>query len=237
MPTLPPGRLTFGQIRRAGLAKAGNRAVIADANAWLSQLLLELYVNWAWPFLMTSTPIFLNGPTFTLPSDFLQIQDDNGFQINLFDGQPVDPPLAHILETDPATFAAIRLPATVGGMPRRCVLDRGNGIGTLWPDPTGHAVNCTLRYKRLPVAETTPPPDATPTANDAIIPVYPYHLHLIQGLAVLVMEYEQHPGAPQARADWERQLQGIRMNAMPLRSQEQVIPLEPEIFGVPFTED
>ena len=51
------------------------------------------------------------------------------------------------------------------------------------------------------------------------------------------MEYEQDPNAPGMRAMWERELQGIRANAMPLRSQEVVIPLDQEVFGQPFSED
>lgn len=237
MAQVPPGRLTFGQIRRFGLSKAGNRAIITDANAWLCQLLYELYTSWNWPFLYTQTFITFAGPTFPLPTDFLQSWDDNGQQIMVFDGQPIGPPLQFVLETDPATFAAIELPNTAGGMPRRWYADRGLGIGHLWPNPLGHVGTMLFRYKRLPDAETIPAPDNTPTANDALIPAYPYHLHLINGLATLCAEYEQDPNAGAMRANWTQELQSIRANAMPLRATEQIIPLEPEVFGTPFTED
>lgn len=237
MAQIPPGRLTFGQIRKFALAKAGNRALISDCNVWLCQLLYELYTGWAWPWLRAQANLAINGPQFTLPDDFLQTWDDNGLQILFFDGQPIGPPLQFVLETDPYTFSSAALPNTAGGFPRRWCADRGNGIASVWPDPTGHACSATLRYKRLPGQETIPPDPSTPTANDALVPAYPYHLHLIQGLAVLVMEYEMDPNAGAARAGWERELQGIRANAMPLRAQDQVIPLEPEIFGAPFTED
>jgi hypothetical protein len=237
VPQIPPGRLTFKEIRRFALAKAGNRAIITDANAWLCQLLYELYTGWNWPWLNIAVPLFINGPTFALPDDFLQAQDDNALQILTFDGQPMQPPLAFIEEVDPATFAGLALPNTAGGMPRRWTADRGIGVGKVWPDPTGHGISATFRYKRLPGQETIPPPDGDPTANDALVPAYPYHLHLIQGLAVLVMQYEQDPNAASAKADWLQELQGIRANAMPLRSQEVVIPLDQEVFGAPFTED
>jgi hypothetical protein len=234
---IPPGRLTFGQIRRFGLSKAGNRAIISDANAWLCQLLYELYTSWNWPFLYKQTNLFFNGPQFTLPSDFLQAWDDNALQILFFDGVRLGPPLQFILETDPYTFTSAAMPFTTGGMPRRWYADRGQGLGFLWPDPTGHAVSCLFRYKSLPFQETIPPPDNAPTANDAIVPQYPYHLHLINGLATLCAEYEQDPNAGAARANWTQELQMLRANAMPLRATDQVIPLEPEVFGTPFTED
>src|SRR5438309_3840 len=136
MPSLPPGRLTFGQIRNFALRKAGNRAVIDDANIWLTQLLFELYVEWEWPFLM---------------------------------------------------------------------------------------------------AVATPP--TTPTAKDALVPVFPYHLFLVQALYVLALEYEQDPRASDERQKVVTQLAAIRGTAMPLRSQPGVIPLDPDVFGTPFTED
>src|SRR2546423_638922 len=108
MPSLPPGRLTFGQIRNFALRKAGNRAVI----------------------------------------------------------------------------------------------DR------VFPDPTGRVAAATLRFKFLPIADTTPP--VTPTAKDALVPVFPYHLFLVQALYVLALEYEQDPRASDERQKVVQQLAAIR---------------------------
>ena len=238
MPSLPPGRLTFGQIRNFALRKAGNRAVIDDANIWLTQLLFELYVEWEWPFLMAVSSMQLTGPTFPLPTtpgEFLQAQDDNAFNVVTFDGQPINPPQSIVSETDPATFATTVVQQASGGMPRIWTADRGAGIGRVYPDPTGHVAAATLRFKFLPIADTTPP--TTPTAMDGLVPVFPYHLFLVQALYVLALEYEQDPRASDERQKVVQQLAAIRGTAMPLRSQPGVIPLDPEVFGTPFTED
>src|SRR5205814_8412844 len=111
------------------------------------------------------------------------------------------------------------------------------GIGRVFPDPTGHVAAATLRFKFLPVADTTPAPENTPTANDALVPLFPYHLFLVQALYVLALEYEQDPRASEERQKVVQQLAAIRGTAMPLRSQPGVIPLDPDVFGTPFTED
>lgn len=237
MPTLPPGRLTWGDIRRFAMAKAGNRAVITDANLYLSQLLYQLYTDWAWPFLMVTVPMTINGPTFTLPTDFLQAQDDNSLQVMTWDGQNIALPMAFILEKDPATFYATQQVNTSGGMPRIWMADRNAGVGRVFPDPTGHSLVVTFRYKMLPFAETIPAPLSTPLANDAIVPTFPYHGYLVAALAAMIMDYEADPRAALAVQMADALLARIRSNAMPLRSQEPVIPLDPEIFGAPFTED
>lgn len=236
MPTLPQARLTLGQIRDLALRRAGNLALTYDAAVWLSQILYDLYTIWDWPFLNQVVTISFVGTTFTLPTDFLKPQDDYAFEILTFDGIPQTQQF--IEERSRADFEAQSASAGLTqGMPEIWTADRETGMGIIYPNPIGHAVVAELRYKGLPSADTTPPAIATPTANDAIFPTFPWGLYLVQALTVEVFRYDSDPRADAEQARAEAMLQRIRSAAMPLRAVEPTIPLDIEVFGPPFRSD
>lgn len=235
MATLPPGRLTFGQIRDLALRRAGNQGIVADAGSWLSQVLYELYVAYEFPFLFATTTITFSSPSFALPPDFLKPQDDRSFEIQTWNGSNAFG--ANILETDRFTFDSVAANNTVLGMPNRWTADRTLGVGLLFPNPTGNLGVAQFRYKQLPTAETTPPPAANPLANDAIVPVFPYHLYLVQALYVIALQHENDSRADAEEARRDRELQKLLATALPLRSFVSVVPLDPEVFGPVFSGD
>jgi hypothetical protein len=235
MPTLPPGKLTFGQIRDLALRRIGNTGLAVDAGVLLSQLLYERYMETDWPFLFTAAAVTINGPTFPLPVDFLKPQDDRAFLLQTFDGGLTGGVV--ILEEDRETFDAFAAPGTARGMPQRWTADRNAGLGLVYPDPSGHVGAATLRYKQMPTAETTPPPATTPSANDALVPIFPHHLFLVQDLFVLLLQAENDPRADTEEGRRDKQLQVLLGTALPLRATPPVIPLDPEIFRPNFTGD
>lgn len=235
MGSLPPGRLTFGTIRDSALRKAGNPNLVYDGSVWLSELLYDLYVEREWPFLYTTAVVNLVGPSFALPTDFLKTADDAGFMTQTIDGQSLQ---LQLFEKDRATFEFTRQnQAAAGGAPRVWTADRSTGTGYVFPDPTGHYVVATLRYKFLPVPETTPPPQTAPTANDALVPTFPYHRYLVQALLVEVLQHEQDPRLDAERAEAEAQLQRIATAAIPLRAAAPTVALDADVFSSVFAGD
>ena len=236
MPTLPPGALNLGTIRSLALRRAGNLNLVYDAGVWLSQLLYDLYTEWDWPFLFVSTPILLTGNTFTLPTDFLKMQDDNSFEVHRFDGTQMR--RLFIDELDHATFVSVaHAGRSMGGMPEVWWPDRAAGTGEVFPNPIGHAVQTTFRYKRLPTADTTAPDPLNPTANDAVVPTFPWGLYLVQALFTQVLQYDMDPRADTEMAKTDAMIARIRKVAMPLNSVEATIPLDDTVFGPTFSTD
>lgn len=236
MPTVLQSRLTLGQIRDLALRRAGNLALRYDASVWLSQLLYDLYTQWDWPFLFNTISISLAGPQFTLPLDFEKMQDDYAFEIVTFDGQPQQQ--TFILERSRGEFEATGGDLALNvGVPLTWTADREEGLGLVFPNPVGHAVVCTFRYKAIPTADTTPPPTTDPTANDALFPTFPWAFYLVQALIVEILRYDSDPRADAEQVKAEAMLQRIRSSAMPLHSVEDTIPLDAGVFGPVFRTD
>jgi hypothetical protein len=234
MATLPTGQLTFGQIRDIALRRAGNPGIVADAGTYLTQILYELYTGWEWPFLNAQAVVSLLGPTFILPADFLKTQDDRGLTLLTVNG--ASPNGQAVNETDPFTFTAVNV-STSTGAPQLWYADRQQGLGFLFPNPTGFTITALLRYKQLPTADVAPPLSSNPNSKDATVPVFPYHMYLIQHLFCEVLKFENDPRMVVQEQLRDKQFTLLRQSAMPLYSQIPVIPLDDDIFGATFTSD
>jgi len=231
---LPPGQLTFGQIRDLALRRLGNPGVVADAGTVLSQILFELYTGWEWPFLnFTAFPV-ITGPFFFLPPDFLKTTDDRGLTISTIDGASAFGQA--INETDPFTFSAISQPQSLG-VPQIWTVDRQAGIGNVFPNPTGHVIVTTLRYKFLPTADVSPPSATNPNSKDAQFLTFPYSLYLVQALFCEMMKFENDPRQPVQESLRDKQFTLLRQGAQPVYSQVPVIPLDDDVFGATFSSD
>jgi len=242
MATLPPGQLTFGQIRDLALRRLGNPAQVADAGTVLSQILFELYVSWEWPFLNTAINITLTGPLFTLPIDFLKTQHDRGLLLIQIDGAQAFGQVVN--ETDPFTFESVAggtgntaSLSSSFGVPQVWTVNRAVGVGKLFPDPTGHTIIANLRYKQLPVGDVTPPDPNNPLSKDATVPVFPYHLYLVQSLFCEMLKFENDPRQTVQESLRDKQLTLLQQGAHPIYSQVPVIPLDDDIFGPTFSSD
>jgi hypothetical protein len=228
MPTLPPGRYTRQRIRDLALNRAGNRALDAEAKDWLAQHLFELYTLADWPFLYVSAGVTITGPIFALPDDFVTPQDDHAFEVVAVDGTPAGG--TFVAEVAPELLAAQAAGGGLGIPPVCWSVSRSDTTGRVFPDPAGHTVTATLRYRRLP-------PEPSPPNEPSDIPVFPYHNYLVQAVYVFALEHERDARAPQAAAVRDNLFQVIRRGAAPVRSQRGDIPLDPLIFGTPFRGD
>jgi hypothetical protein len=228
MPTLPPGRYTRQRIRDLALNRAGNRALDAEARDWLAQHLFELYTLADWPFLYVTAPVTIGGATFALPQDFVTPQDDHAFQIVAVDGAPYSN--TFVTEVAPEQLAAMAAGDAQGLPPILWSVSRSDTSGQVWPDPAGHTVTATLRYRRLP-------PEPLPADEPNDVPVFPYHNYLVQAVYVFALEHERDPRAPQAATVRDNLFAIIRRGASPVRSQRSDIPLDPLVFGAPFRGD
>ena len=233
MPTLPTGRLTRKQIVDVALRRAGNTQLASgpnfDAQTWLNQILYDLAVEWSWPTLMTTTTVAITGPTFSLPTDFLKAQDDAGLILTTINGGSQR---VFLDEVDRYTFEVAQ-PTNVGtgGFPRIWHADRNAGLGRVFPDPTGNTIVAQLRYQQLPSDI------AVDTSGDSTIPWFPWSWYLVQYLFVRTLEFEADVRAGPERDRANAMLEKVRQAAKPLRAQEPVIPLDPQVFGTPFVRD
>src|SRR4029450_12143127 len=76
-------------------------------------------------------------------------------------------------------------------------VSRSDRTGQVFPDPVGHVVVGTLRYRRLP-------PDPSPAEEPTDVPVFPFHNYLVQAVYVFALEHGRHARDVQAargRAD------------------------------------
>lgn len=226
MPT-PPGRYTRQQICDLALNRAGNRSLDRDAKLWLGQTLFDLYTLYDWPFLCVAQAMTITGPAFALPTDFMAAQDDVALRPTSWDGQGfAGRPL---LELDRATFDQHAAEGS-GGVPLYWHADRANNLGLVAPDPAGHALWATLRYKRLP-------PEPAAAAEAADVPVFPWHTYLVQAVYVTALQHERDARALPAKLELDAMLATIRRGAFPLRTQAPTIPLDPTVFSTPFQGD
>jgi hypothetical protein len=228
MPTLPPGRYTRQRIRDLALNRAGNRALDAEAKDWLAQHLFELYTLADWPFLYVSAGVTISGPTFALPDDFVTPQDDHALEIVSVDGQATGGNF--VAEVSPEHLTALAQGGGHGTPPYAWSVSRSDRIGHVFPDPVGHVVVGTIRYRRLP-------PDPLPAEEPTDVPVFPFHNYLVQAVYVFALEHERDARAVQAAGVRDQLMQMIRRGTAPLHSQRADIPLDPLVFGTPFRGD
>ena len=118
-----------------------------------------------------------------------------------------------------------------GGFPRIWHADRNAGVARFFPDPSGNTITATLRYQALPADI---PVD---TSGDASVPWFLSPWYLVQELFVRILEFEADGRADAEREKANRMLEKVRQAAKPLRAQEPVIPLDPQVFGTPFVRD
>ena len=229
MPTIPPGRYTRKRIRDLALNRAGNRALDADATDFLSQHLFELYTLADWPFLYVTAPLTVTGPTVALPDDFVTATDDHAFQVLAVDGSPT--PDTFIAEVSPELLAVYSGPGMArGGPPSYYAVSRSDTTASFAPDPSGHTISATIRYRRLP-------PEPLPADEPNDIPVFPYHNYLVQAVYVYALEHERDARAQAEAGVRDNLLTMIRRGAAPLHSQRADIPLNPGVFRTPFRGD
>ncbi len=227
MPTIPPGRWTRQKIVELALNRAGNRALQLDAMDFLAQHLFELYTLAAWPFLYTTATLPL-AARFPLPEDFVTPQDDHALRVSTIDGHPSG---AVVVELSPELFDVQYAGNTAtGAPPQYWMVERGTNEGRCFPNPAGHTVFGTLRYRRLP-------PEPAPAVAPSDVPVFPYPNYLVQAVYCFALEHERDPRALPEGQVRDNLLGLIRRGASPLRSQRSDIPLDPLVFGTPFRGD
>jgi hypothetical protein len=234
MATLPPGRLTRQQIRDLALRQVGNPSLDTEAKTWLAQLLHELYLTYDWPFLSVATTVAITGPSFTLPTDFLKPLDDAGetvtgrrstaLQVATVDGLSQ---IGLVTLRDRATYDALAAGQTLFGVPPTdWHADYALGQGVVHPNPTGHSVVASLRYKSLPAE---PDPSLEPTD----VPAFPWSLYLVDALFVMGLRYEGDPRTDTEGQKLEKKLAWIRGMAIPRGTTSATIPLDPQTFRPP----
>lgn len=223
---IPVGRVTRGVILRQALQRAGNERLLtpvgtdpALARVKLNRILEDLYRDWDWPFLWKSATVQF-GATFALPDDFDRSEDDlaltwlvNGYR-------------RRAQEVDRYTFELKSGNVNVtASEPLLWSADRAAGIARVWPTPDSTVV-ATLRYKHQP-ADLDPTDVAT---YDADIPLFPWADYLMDAVFQWAQEYEQDPRAMQTLSLCEAKLARIRATAIPARSRQSVVPLDPDVF-------
>jgi hypothetical protein len=225
---IPAGRMNRGDIIRAALQRAGNMKLLAApagqpalARVKLNRILETLYNEHDWPFLWIDVPVTI-GSQFALPPDFLQSQDDWGLSYVRFDGVR-----RGVAEVDHYTFDTRgRNVRTTAADPLIWTADRARGIGRVWPTPET-AIQATLHYKFLP-------PDVDPLdlpTYDAEVPLFPWHDLLIDLVYQWALDYDQDPRAMAWAQMNAARFAAIRGTALPPRSRERTLPLDPHVFG------
>lgn len=221
----PTGRLTRGTIITQAQRRAGNASTSLkrEMRTWLNLELQDLYSQWDWPFLVTSTTLTLSGATFPLPTDFLRTADSSGLQITSIDG--VARRFLRIPELDPQAFWQRYDPDTVSTTPLIWTADRTNDVGRLWPQATA-AVTAQLRYKRW-VADVD---EADETTYDADSPIFPWHSYLIEKMYAKILEWDRDTTAMEALLKAEEMLRRIRGVALPPQSVALTVELDQDTF-------
>lgn len=238
MATLPPGRLTRQQIRDLGLRQAGNTALDGEAKTWLAQILYDLYTEHDWPFLIVTTTVTITGATFTLPADFLKPAEDSGpassgfadtsLKVASVDGQAQVSP---VLLRDRATFEAIDAGGVIGAPPTDWHADYTAGVGRVTPNPAGHIIVATLRYKQLPAEPANEASEKTDK------PVFPWHFYLVRRVFIEALRWDSDERLTTEEAKGEAELSRIRGIARPRGTTPPTIPLDPGVFRRPFSGD
>lgn len=225
----PTGRLTRGTIidQAQRLAANTSTSLKGEMRVWLNLELQDLYSQWDWPFILTTTTLTLSGLTFALPADFWRSQDDDALQITAVDG--IAQRYRRVPEVDLQRYWRQYDPDTTNTTPLLWAADRSNDVGRLWPTSTA-AVSAQLRYKRH-----VPDVATTPTATyDADLPIFPWHSYLVAKLYAMVLQWDEKPMAADALARADGMLARIRGVALPRKSVSDVVPLDPDTFLPPF---
>lgn len=238
---IPTGRLTFQQIRDLAVRKSGNPQLgvplasgPSPATLYLTQILYDLYTQYEWPFLNRTTTYSLVGPSFILPTDFYESQDDNALQILSTNGMQES---QTVLEIAPDKFNALWATQAVGTIPIYWTANRETGEGLLFPDCTGNQSTAQFRYRSIPVDDTTPPPTQNETTINAVVPKFPWSRYLIQALYVECLQYERDPRYPLEVQILEKMKKEVLQGSAVFQAQTNVIPLDADVFRQPFRND
>jgi hypothetical protein len=225
---VPSGRLTRGRIIQLAQREAGNTnsQLIAEMRVWLNLLLQDLYSQWDWTFLFTSTTVSIGSTSFPLPDNFLKTQDEWGLKVTMHGGVITN---LRVPEVDREHFDAVAIAQTTGSVPLMWHPDRQAGVGLVWPTPDT-AVTATLRYK-VWIADADVNDE---TAYDADIPTFPFHSYLVEKLRARVYGWDRNiPMADRTEAMAEAMFARQRGTALPRYSiAEQA--LDPSTFGPAF---
>lgn len=227
----PAARFTRKQIVDRALRRAGNTQLANgpefEAQLWLNQILFDIYTLYDWPMLQTTVAMTLNADI-TLPTDFAKTLDDNALVINTIDSSPV---YRVIQQVDRETYDRVKGPGTATGQPMVWFCDLNTSTGRIWPLASGQSVSGTLRYQSLPADI------AIDLTGDSVIPTFPWHDFLIQALYTYTLEYENDGRAQAEVQKREAFLAKILKAAHPSRSGPSTIPLDPQVFSQPFSDD
>lgn len=221
------GRRTRRQIIDAGLKKAGNTKILAEARVKLARMLEDLYVQHEWPFLYTEVAVTVTAST-ALPSDFLKVEEsDTGLRGTAVDGTVDDWSIRIVQPTEWRRMAIPR--DETADRPDFAMIDYANGVLKPWPIPEG-TVTALLVYKYLP-AEVDP---GDATVFDANIPTFPYHGLLEDMVEEWALDYDHSPRAQVKRVENQAALSMVLGTAIPRDANKAAdIPLDPSIFFTP----
>lgn len=231
---IPRGsQVSQGVILRQALQRAGNERLLlstgssylgadpAPARVKLNRILEDLYRDWDWPFLWTEAPVQF-GASFPLPEDFDRAEDDWALSWGEQGSR------CWAAQVDRAAFEvrSRNLEAAPGGGPLIWSVDYATGVARVWPTPD-HTIVATLRYKFQPVLAD---PQIDPVGFDETIPLFPWADYLMDAVFAWAQEYEQDPRYVQTMQINDEKLKRIRATAIPARSRQSVVPLDPQVF-------
>ena len=223
MPQLPTGQFDRGTIIDLALRRVGNTAIKSDARQWLDQILFDLYTQFTWPFLLTSTTFSLTTRTFTLPSNFLRTPHDQAHQITAINGSTTRGTIFEVPRPDLETR-----PSDTTGVPRIWTANLALGEGIVWPTPaSAQTVATQLLYYQLPAQLT----------SDTDVPTFPWSQYLVQMVYVRALEYERDQRSVQETQRAQLMLNALRNTAFPLRQLEPTVPLDAQVFSPGYRDD
>lgn len=177
--------------------------------------------------------------------NFMKTMDEvTSLRISTKNGLTVDLP---IVETNPVQFRRRAIPHDLqGDRPLIWYVDYSTLFGVTWPVPTA-ACFCDLRFKFLPTDQPIGSggplfnaTDPVTTAYDAAIPLFPYGGFLAMEMERWALDYDHDPRARDLQAEiWGEGgvLERIRDIAMPRQSQDDTLPLDPQVFGPGFRDE
>ena len=230
------GQLTRKSIVDRACRRAGNTALSQapdyEAQIWLNQILSDLYVQFDWPFLILTQSVSLSGLSFflgnldTAVGSFTRPAHDLGLVVTAIDGAPSS---GLIREVDRRTFDYLSgMNSTATALvPDVYTINYQNNYILFYPTISSTITANFSHYVQ---------PAALPidTSGDSLIPTFPWSDYLIQALFVAVLEYEMDGRANSEAEKRELMLQRIRNITLPSRSAEPTIPLDVNVFSMPF---
>jgi hypothetical protein len=227
------GNLNRGQIIDQAMQRVGNNSpsILLQARTTLQRLLNDLYQQWDWPFLWTTSPVTLLPSGIldlaTLPLHFLKPEDDQSLALVTSSGER-----RPIQEIDHRSYA-MRTTGGQGssGTPRLWTINYGPAPTGLFTPRPAEALPAELRYKFLPA--TLPFAVGVTGTFDTDVPPFPWDSFLIDTLTEWGMSYEADPRRAEQITINEAMLQRLRGATYPERSFPSQVPLDPLFFTTP----